>query len=130
MNTRVKFILKWSTVISSSAILTYTLYEANDCIERLRKPLNTNFLFKKCEFIYIDHNYLREPVKDLWNEFFEEEAAIYSYFNNLKRKFSFTKVNLTLILFCKQHVVFNYINITHLLARICAENSPNLEAQH
>lgn len=67
-----------------------------DCIkleEKLRKPLSINFMSRKCEYIYLKHNYLREPVKDFLNEFFPEETMIHSVLYNIKRKLTFTKVS-------------------------------------
>lgn len=80
-------------VLGASAVFGLVAYDSYRCVQRLRKPLNTNFLNRRCEFIYIPHNYLREPVKDFLNEFFEEETMIYSVLYNLKKKLTFTKVN-------------------------------------
>lgn len=89
---RLKNILKWSGLsvfIGSTASLVWT---SHDISARLRKPLSTNFLSSKSEFIFIQHNYFQEPVRDFLNEFFEEETKIYSFLYNVKKKLTFTKV--------------------------------------
>lgn len=47
---------------------------------------------RRCEYIYVPHDYFREPVKDFLNELFQEETMIYSVLYNLKKRFTFTKV--------------------------------------
>jgi len=95
MNTRTRYILKWCSLISGSSFISYTVYEYSEACRVLRKPLNTNCLFdNRSEWIYIKHNYLREPVRDLLNEFFEEETKIYSFLYNLKKRMTFTKVSI------------------------------------
>jgi hypothetical protein len=95
MNLRVdrfKNILKWSGIsvfIGSSASIAWTCHDIN---RRLRKPLSTNFLSSRAEFIYIPHNFFNEPVRDFLNEFFEEETKIYSFLYNVKKMLTFTKV--------------------------------------
>lgn len=84
-------------VLGASAVLGLAVYDGIKCVQLLRKPLNTNFLNRRCEYIYIPHNYLREPVKDFLNEFFEEETMIYSALYNMKKKLTFTKVNNLLL---------------------------------
>ena len=77
----------------SAATLGFVIYDSYRCVQRLRKPLNTNFLTRRCEYIYIPHDYFREPVKDFLNELFQEETFIYSLLYNLKKKLTFTKVS-------------------------------------
>lgn len=79
-------------IIGASAALGLIVYESYKCAKILRKPLNTNFMSRRCEFIYIKHDYFREPVRDFLNELFQEETLIYSVLYNLKKKFTFTKV--------------------------------------
>lgn len=87
-------ILKLCSVLSGGILISYTVYESNEVYKFLRKPLNTNCLFSnRSEWIYIKHNYLRDPVRDLLNEFFEEETKIYSFLYNLRKRMTFTKVS-------------------------------------
>lgn len=89
---RLKNLFKWSGIsvaIGTSSLVVWTSYDIN---RRLRKPLSTNFLSSRAEFIYIPHNFLQEPVRDFLNEFFEEETKIYSFLYNVKKKLTFTKV--------------------------------------
>lgn len=89
MSKRLKFAVKGL----GCAVLGCVIYDVNRCIKRLRKPLSTNFMNRRCEFIYIKHDYFREPVKDFLNKLFQEETRIYSVLYNLKKKLTFTKVN-------------------------------------
>lgn len=75
-----------------TVVLGLAVYDGSLCVQRLRKPLSTNFLNKRCEFIYISHDYFREPVKDLLNKLFQEETLIYSILYNIKKRLTFTKV--------------------------------------
>jgi len=94
MNTKIKYILKWTGIIGGSTLISWTLYEGCETYKLLRKPLNTNCLgLNSSKFIYLKHNFLREPVRDFLNEFFEEETKIYSFLYNLKAKLTFTKVS-------------------------------------
>lgn len=96
-----------------TVVLGFAAYDGYRLVQRLRKPLSTNFLNKRCEFIYIPHDYFREPVKDLLNELFQEETLIYSVLYNLKKKLTFTKVSCVMTpLKCDiKNLIF--------LARIC-----------
>jgi hypothetical protein len=95
MNTRSRYILKWSSIITGSSFISYTFYQYSEASKFLRKPLNTKCLFgNRSEWIYIKHNYLREPVRDLLNELFEEETKIYSFLYNLKKRLTFSKVSM------------------------------------
>lgn len=94
MNPKLKYILKWCSILGGSTFISWTIYETVEAYNFLRKPLNTNCLFSnKSEWIYIKHNFLREPVRDFLNEFFEEETKIYSFLYNLKKSMTFTKVS-------------------------------------
>lgn len=87
-------ILKLCSVLSGGILISYTFYETSEVYKFLRKPLNTNCLFSnRSEWIYIKHNYLRDPVRDFLNEFFEEETKIYSFLYNLRKRMTFTKVS-------------------------------------
>lgn len=76
-----------------TVVLGLAVHDGYKCAQRLRKPLSTNFLNKRCEFIYIPHDYFREPVKDFLNKLFQEETLIYSVLYNLKKRLTFTKVS-------------------------------------
>lgn len=89
MSKRVKLVALGATAVLGIA----AVYDGIKLVEKLRQPLNTRLLEKHCEYIYIKHNYFREPVKDFLNEFFQEETLIYSIIYNLKRKLIFTKVS-------------------------------------
>jgi hypothetical protein len=106
---RVKSWIKWSGVsvlIASTSTMVWTSYDLN---RRLRKELTNDFK-NRAEFIYIPRDFTREPVRDILNEFFEEETKIYSFLYNIKRSLTFTKVRyfffkdeiffLTQFLFC------------------------------
>lgn len=88
MSKRAKLIFVSATTVLGGL----AFYDSYKCYKRLRKPLNSNCLFPKREFIYITHDYFREPIKDFLNKFFEEETLIYSMLYNLKKKLTFTKV--------------------------------------
>ena len=88
MSQRVKLV-----IVGSATILTsWAIYESYQINQKMRKPLNTKFLDRRCQFIYIDRNYLREPVKDFMTEIFHEETLIHSFLYNIKKKLTFTKV--------------------------------------
>lgn len=89
LSNRVKFAVSGASALA----LGFVVYDSYRCVQRLRKPLNTKFLSQRCEYIYIPHDYFREPVKDFLNELFGEETFIYSVLYNLKRKLTFTKVS-------------------------------------
>ena len=89
---RLKTLIKWSglsVALGTTSMVVWTSYDIN---QRLRKPLSTNFLNSRAEFIFIPHNYFQEPVADFLNELFEEETKIYSFLYNIKKKLTFTKV--------------------------------------
>lgn len=88
MSKRIKLAATGVTVIAFGCVV----YDGYRCVQRLRKPLNTNFLNRRSEYIFINHDYFREPVKDFLNELFQEETLIYSILYNLKKKLTFTKV--------------------------------------
>lgn len=82
------------TGIASVALLTYEIYSS---IESIKGLVNTRVLEKRpsCCYIYIKHDYFREPVKDFLTELgFREETLLYSFLHNIKRKLTFTKVLL------------------------------------
>ncbi|CRL02310.1 CLUMA_CG015381, isoform A [Clunio marinus] len=92
-----KHIKRWcGGILGASTLIGLAFYDSYRCVQRLRRPLNTNFLTKRCEYIYIKHNYLREPVKDILNELFQEETMIYSVLYNIKKKLTFTKIEYAL----------------------------------
>lgn len=93
-NSRTKTLFKLCSVLGGSSFLSWTIWESYQAYKFLRKPLNTRCMFgNRAEWIYIKHNYLREPVRDFLNEFFEEETKIYSFLYNLKKSMTFTKVS-------------------------------------
>lgn len=83
---------RWYGILGASAVIGISVFESYKCIKRLRRPLNIKFMNRRCEYIYIPHDYFREPVKDFLNELFQEETMIYSILYNLKRKLTFTNV--------------------------------------
>lgn len=97
MKPRVKNILKWCGAIGSTSLIAWTIYESIETYRVLRKPLSTNCCNKKVEWVYVKHNYLREPFRDFLNEFFREETKIYSFLYNLKKKLTFTKVSMEFV---------------------------------
>lgn len=79
-------------ILGASTVLGLAIYDSYRCLGRLRKPLNTKFMTRRCEYIYVPHDFFREPVKDFLNELFQEETMIYSVLYNLKKRLTFTKV--------------------------------------
>lgn len=91
MSRRVKYI-----VIGGSTLLaTWAIYDGYQTVQKLRKPLNSSFLSRKSEFIYISRDYFREPVKDLLTTSSSSysESLIDTFLYNVKNKLSFTKVS-------------------------------------
>lgn len=119
MSKRIKFVLTSASAIT----LSYAIYDSYRCVQRLRKPLSTKFLSRRCEFIYIPRDFFREPVKDFLNEFFREETRIYSFLYNLKRTLTFTKVTKAE----QPETLKTRVHHNFLLARICLEVSQSCE---
>lgn len=97
-------------IIGSSALLTtWAIYDGYQCIQKLRKPLNSGVLSRKSEFIYISRDYFREPVRDLFTtsgSTFDDESLIATFIYNVKKKLSFTKVGLLLFsCHCDQEII-------------------------
>lgn len=89
----VKRLYKTFGLTAAIALSSWTCYESYMAVKTLRRPLNLNVLsHRKCEFIYIQHDYFRQPVQDFLNELFKEETKIYAFLYNLRRKLTFTKV--------------------------------------
>lgn len=87
-----KHVKRWCGLLGASTVLGLAIYDGYHCVKRLRKPLNTKFMTRRCEYIYLPHDYFREPVKDFLNKLFQEETMIYSALYNLKKRLTFTKV--------------------------------------
>lgn len=87
--------LKYAIIGSSALLATWAIYDGYQAVQKLRKPLNSSFLSRKSEFIYISRDYFREPVKDLLTSSrstFDEESLIATFLYNVKNRLSFTKV--------------------------------------
>lgn len=54
-------------------------------------------LAKRSEFIYIKHDFFRDPVKDVFNEFFQDdEPKINGFLYNMRKKLKLTKLEYAL----------------------------------